>query len=34
MDVIGVCVKRSTYDVLIANCEDFMFFDDLVGEYV
>ena len=30
--VIGVGVKQSTSDLLIANCDDFIFYDDLVRE--
>ncbi len=30
--VIGVGVKSSTSDLLIANCDDFIFYDDLVRE--
>ena len=30
--VIGVGVKKSTSDLLIANCDDFLFYDDLVRE--
>ena len=30
--VIGVGVKNSTSDLLIANCDDFIFYDDLVAE--
>jgi uncharacterized LabA/DUF88 family protein len=30
--VIGVGVKQSTSDLLIANCDEFIFYDDLVGE--
>ena len=30
--VIGVGVKNSTSDLLIANCEEFIFYDDLVRE--
>ncbi len=30
--VIGVGVKNSTSDLLIANCDEFMFYDDLVRE--
>ena len=30
--VIGVGVKNSTSDLLIANCDDFIFYDDLVRE--
>lgn len=30
--VIGVGVKRSTSDLLIANCDEFIFYDDLVRE--
>src|SRR5690606_22993414 len=29
--VIGVGVKRSTSDLLVANCDEFFFYDDLVG---
>jgi uncharacterized protein (TIGR00288 family) len=29
--VIGVGVKQSTSDLLIANCDEFIFYDDLVG---
>ncbi|MFQ5571819.1 MAG: NYN domain-containing protein [Rhodothermales bacterium] len=29
--VIGVGVKKSTSDLLIANCDEFIFYDDLVG---
>jgi len=29
--VIGVGVKNSTSDLLIANCDEFIFYDDLVG---
>ena len=28
--VIGVGVKKSTSDLLIANCDEFIFYDDLV----
>ncbi|MEK6210632.1 MAG: NYN domain-containing protein [Pseudomonadota bacterium] len=31
-EVIGVGVKHSTSDLLIANCDEFMFYDDLVRE--
>ena len=31
-DVIGVGVKNSTSDLLIANCDEFIFYDDLVRE--
>ena len=31
-EVIGVCVKSSTSDLLIANCDEFIFYDDLVRE--
>jgi hypothetical protein len=30
--VIGVGVKSSTPDLLIANCDEFIFYDDLVRE--
>lgn len=30
--VIGVGVRQSTSDLLIANCDDFIFYDDLVRE--
>src|SRR5271154_1965231 len=30
--VIGVGVKESTSDLLIANCDEFIFYDDLVRE--
>ena len=30
--VIGVGVKQSTSDLLIANCDDFIYYDDLVRE--
>jgi uncharacterized protein (TIGR00288 family) len=30
--VIGVGVKRSTSDLLIANCDEFIFYDDLVRD--
>ena len=30
--VIGVCVKNSSSDLLIANCDEFIFYDDLVRE--
>jgi len=30
--VIGVGVKHSTSDLLIANCDEFIFYDDLVRE--
>jgi uncharacterized protein (TIGR00288 family) len=30
--VIGVGVKKSTSDLLIANCDEFIFYDDLVRE--
>ena len=30
--VIGVGVKKSTSDLLIANCDDFIFYDDLVRD--
>ncbi len=30
--VIGVGVKRSTSDLLIANCDEFIFYDDLVRQ--
>src|SRR5437588_9092542 len=30
--VIGVSVKKSTSDLLIANCDDFLFYDDVVRE--
>jgi uncharacterized LabA/DUF88 family protein len=30
--VIGVGVKQSTSDLLVANCDDFIFYDDLVRE--
>jgi hypothetical protein len=30
--VIGVGVKNSTADLLIANCDEFIFYDDLVRE--
>jgi uncharacterized protein (TIGR00288 family) len=29
--VIGVGVKQSTSDLLIANCDEFIFYDDLIG---
>lgn len=32
--VIGVGVKNSTSDLLIANCDEFIFYDDLVRERV
>src|SRR5690349_7193156 len=31
-DVIGVGVKNSTSDLLIASCDEFIFYDDLVRE--
>src|SRR5512140_1112467 len=31
-NVIGVGVKNSTSDLLIANCDEFIFYDDLVRE--
>src|SRR5262250_1243788 len=31
-EVIGVGVKNSTSDLLIANCDDFIYYDDLVRE--
>jgi uncharacterized protein (TIGR00288 family) len=31
-DAIGVGVKKSTSDLLIANCDEFIFYDDLVRE--
>src|SRR6202043_219212 len=31
-DVIGVGVKNSTSDLLLANCDEFIFYDDLVRE--
>jgi uncharacterized protein (TIGR00288 family) len=33
-DVIGVGVKNSTSDLLIANCDEFIYYDDLVREPV
>ena len=30
--VIGVGVKQSTSDLLVANCDEFIFYDDLMGE--
>src|SRR6476659_1831199 len=30
--VIGVGVKQSTSDLLVANCDEFIFYDDLVRE--
>jgi hypothetical protein len=30
--VIGVGVKNSTSDLLVANCDEFIFYDDLVRE--
>lgn len=30
--VIGVGVKRSTSDLLISNCDEFIFYDDLAGD--
>jgi hypothetical protein len=30
--VIGVGVKKSTSDLLMANCDEFIFYDDLVRE--
>ena len=30
--VIGIGVKQSTSDLLIANCDEFIFYDDLVRE--
>src|SRR4249919_519033 len=30
--VVGVGVKKSTSDLLIANCDEFLFYDDLVRE--
>ena len=32
--VIGVGVKQSTSDLLVANCDEFIFYDDLVREKV
>ncbi|MEI2418514.1 NYN domain-containing protein [Orrella sp. JC864] len=32
--VIGVGIKQSTSDLLIANCDEFIFYDDLVREQV
>jgi uncharacterized protein (TIGR00288 family) len=32
--VIGVGVKHSTSDLLVANCDEFIFYDDLVRELV
>src|ERR1700758_2163083 len=32
-DVIGVGVKNSTSDLLIANCDEFIYYDDLVREH-
>ena len=32
-NVIGVGVKNSTSDLLIANCDEFIFYDDLVREH-
>lgn len=32
--VIGVGVKQSTSDLLIANCDEFIFYDDLVREQI
>jgi uncharacterized protein (TIGR00288 family) len=31
-DVIGIGVKNSTSDLLIANCDEFIYYDDLVRE--
>src|SRR5580698_5807462 len=31
--VIGVGVKNSTSDLLVANCDEFIFYDDLVREH-
>src|SRR5690606_12339816 len=31
-EVIGVGIKQSTSDLLIANCDEFIFYDDLVRE--
>lgn len=31
--VIGVGIKQSTSDLLIANCDEFIFYDDLVREH-
>jgi uncharacterized protein (TIGR00288 family) len=31
-EVIGVGVKQSTSDLLVANCDEFIFYDDLVRE--
>ena len=31
--VIGVGVKKSTSDLLIANCDEFIYYDDLVREH-
>jgi hypothetical protein len=31
-DVIGVGVKNSTSDLLIGNCDEFIYYDDLVRE--
>ncbi len=31
-EVIGVGVKHSTSDLLIANCDEFIFYDDLAGK--
>jgi uncharacterized protein (TIGR00288 family) len=33
-DAIGVGVKKSTSDLLIANCDEFIFYDDLVRESI
>jgi len=33
-EAIGVGVKKSTSDLLIANCDEFIFYDDLVREKV
>ncbi|NKE72321.1 NYN domain-containing protein [Candidatus Manganitrophus noduliformans] len=33
-NVIGVGVKKSTSDLLISNCDEFIFYDDLVRETV
>jgi hypothetical protein len=32
--VIGVGVKNSTSDLLISNCDEFIFYDDLIREQV
>ena len=32
--VIGVGVKQSTSDLLVANCDEFIFYDDLVREHL